>query len=152
MTPSLDYAKVLSRKRFRWGRKVAASSAALMLLELLPGMPLGRTLDIVEPLAIAGRKVGDSSRDHEPMVVAPEECVAARPALVHTSNEEWSKIDGELVRRNVIVEFDLCGKPVVGWFRGLVWVLDVVESRVAAPVPRTIELIASDEFFWTEKT
>ena len=43
------------------------------------------------------------------MVVAPEQCVAARPALVHTSgkNEEWSKMrDGELVRRNVVVEID----------------------------------------------
>ena len=138
MTPSLDYAKVLSRKRFGCGRKVAASSEALTLLELLPGMPLERTVDIVEPLAIAERKFGDSLRDHEPMVVAPEQCVAARPALVHTSNEKWTKIDGELVRRNLVVEIDLSDKPVVHWFRVLVWVLDVVESRVAASVPRLI--------------
>ena len=48
------------------------------------------------------------------MVVAPEQCVAARPARMHTSNEEWSKINGELVRLNVVVEIDLSDKTRCG--------------------------------------
>ena len=39
MTPSLDYAKVLSRKRVGYGGHVAAFPEALTLLELLPGLP-----------------------------------------------------------------------------------------------------------------
>ena len=138
VTPSLDYAKVLSRKRVRCGRQVAAFSEALTLLELLPGLPPERTVDIVEPLAIAGREVGDSLRERESMLVAPVECVAARPALVHTSNEEWGKIGAELLRRKIVVEIDLSDGPVVDSFRILVWVLDVVKSGVPAPLATLI--------------
>ena len=39
VTPSLDYAKVLSRKRVGYGGQVAALPEALTLLEQLPGLP-----------------------------------------------------------------------------------------------------------------
>ena len=137
-TPSLDCAKVLSRMWVRWGRQVAALSEALTLLELLPGLPPERTVDIVEPLAIAGQEVGVSLRERESMLVAAKQRVAARPALVPTSNEEWGKIGAELLRRKKVVEIDLSDEPEEDWFRILFWVLDVVKSGVAAPLASLI--------------
>ena len=138
VTPSLDYAKVLFRKRVECERQVAAFSEALTLLELLPGLPPEGTVGIVEPLAIAGPEVGDSLRDRESMLVAPEQRVAARPALVHASDEEWGKIGAQLLRRGLVVEIDLNDGPVVDWFRILVWVFGVVKSGVPAPLATLI--------------
>ena len=98
VTPSLDYAKVLSRKRVGYGSQVAAFPEALTLLELLPGLPPEGTVGIVDPLVIAGPEVAGSLRDPESMLVAPEQRVAVRPALVHASDEEWDKIGAELLR------------------------------------------------------
>ena len=134
VTPSLDYAKVLSRKRVGCGLQVAAFPEALTLLELLPGLPLEGTVGRVEPLAIAGPEVGDSLRDRGSMLVAPEQRVAVRPALVHASDEEWDKIGAELLRRGVVVEIDLNEGPVVDGFRILVWVFGVVKSGVRVPL------------------
>ena len=72
------------------------------------------------------------------MLVAAEQRVAARPALVPASNEEWGKIGAELLRRKKVVEIDLSDEPVVDWFRTLSWVLDVVKSGVAAPLASLI--------------
>ena len=141
VTPSLDYAKVLSRKRVGCGRQVAAFSEALTLLELLPGLPPEETVGMVEPLAIAGPEVGDSLRDRESMLVAPEQRVAARPALVHASDEEVGKIRAELLRRGVVVEIDLNDGPVVDWFRILVWVIGVVKSGVPATCHTDSEIV-----------
>ena len=107
---------------------------ALTLLELLPGLPPERTVGIVEPLAIAGQEVGVSLRERESMLVAAEQRVAAQPALVPTTNEEWGKIGAELLRRKIVVETDLCDEPVEDYFWILFWLLDVVKSGVPAPL------------------
>ena len=116
-TPSLDRAKVLSRKWVRWGRQVSAFSEALMLLELLPLLPPERTVGVVEPFAIAGQEVSVSLRERESMLVAVKQRVAARPALVPATNEEWSKIGAELLRRKIVVEMDLSNEPLEDLFR-----------------------------------
>ena len=91
-------------------------------------------MGIVEPLAIAGQEASVSLRERESMLVTAQQRVAARPALVPTTNEEWSKICAELLRRKIVVEIDLSDEPLEDWFRILFWVLDVVKSGVAAPV------------------
>ena len=118
--------------------QVAAFPEALTLLELLPGLPPEGTVGIVEPLAIAGPEVGDSLRERESILVSAEQRVAAQPALVHASDEEWDKIGAELLRRGVVVEIDLNEGPVVDWFRILVWVFSVVKSGVPVPLATLI--------------
>ena len=141
VTPSLDYAKVLSRKRVGYGGQVAAFPEALTLLELLPGLPPGGTVGTVDPLAIAGPEVADSLWDPESMLVAPEERVV-RPALVHASDEEWDKIGAELLRRGVVVEIDPNEASVVCGSRILVGAFGVVKSGVPVPpATRVLRLI-----------
>ena len=104
----------------------------------LPDLPPEGTVGIVEPLAIAGPEVGDSLRDRESMLVAPEQRVAVRPALVHASDEEWDKIGAELLRRGVVVEIVLNEGAVVDWFRIFIWVFGVVKSGVPVPLATLI--------------
>ena len=99
-------------------------------------------MGIVDPLVIAGPEVADSLRDPESMLVAPEERVAVRPALVHASDEEWDKIGAELLRRGVVVEIDPNEAPVVCGSRILVGAFGVVKSGVPVPpATRVLRLI-----------
>ena len=96
-------------------------------------------MGVVEPLAIAGQEVSVSLRERESMLVAAKQRVAARPALVPTTNEEWSKIGAELLRLKIVVEIDLSDEPLEDLFRILFCVLDVVKSGVPAPLASLME-------------